>query len=215
MDCCKPNYDTVFSARRARADLKRYRRKGADRSTRLLIDALTSAGVAERTLLDIGGGIGVIDHELLAAGAASAVHVEASEAFARAAAEEATRRGTASRMAFRQGDFVAISGEVAPADIVTLDRVICCYGDVEQLVTRSAARARRLYGIVVPRERRLTALMRMGINLVFRVMRNPFRFYVHAPGAIDRLIGQAGLVVRSTRETLLWRVAVFERPGAR
>ncbi len=39
------------------------------------------------------------------------------------------------------------------ADIVTLDRVGCCYLAVDELVTASAAHARRLYGLVLPRER--------------------------------------------------------------
>lgn len=72
MDCCHPDYDSVFSARRARKDLARYRKKGPDKTTRLLIDALRAAGVEGKTLLDIGAGIGAIDHDLLDAGVASA-----------------------------------------------------------------------------------------------------------------------------------------------
>jgi 2-polyprenyl-3-methyl-5-hydroxy-6-metoxy-1,4-benzoquinol methylase len=217
MDCCKPEYDTVFSEKRAKKDLKRYRTKGPDRTTRLLIGALKSADVRGRTVLDIGGGIGVIDHELLAAGARSALHVEAARAFADAARDEATRRGQLGRMQFRRGDFVALAGEIEAADIVALDRVICCYANMEELVAASAARARDSYGIVVPRERRLTKLMALGINLVFRMTRNPFRFYVHSLEGIDRVIRRAGLVPRGTEETLVWRVAVYRReapPGS-
>lgn len=214
MSCCKPDYDTVFSEKRARKDLKRYRRKGPDETTRLLIDALRSVGIQGKTLLDIGGGIGVIDHELLAAGAASAVHVEASEASAAAAASEATRRGSAGRVEFRRGDFVALADGIPEADVVTLDRVICCYSDMDQLVTASAAHARLLYGIVIPRERRLTRLIQAGINLVFRVTRNPFRFYVHPIRDIDRRVERAGLTLRSVTDTLIWRVAVYHRREA-
>jgi 2-polyprenyl-3-methyl-5-hydroxy-6-metoxy-1,4-benzoquinol methylase len=211
MDCCKPDYDTVFSEKRAAKDLKRYRRKGPDTTTQLLIDALKSAGVRGKTLLDVGGGIGVIDHELLEAGAESAVHVEASEAFVRAATEEADRRGFAGRVQFRRGDFVALAREVDEADMVTLDRVICCYPDVQQLVTASARCAREAYGIVIPRERRLTRLMELGINVIFRITRNPFRFYVHPPGDIDRILERAGLSRRFMEDTLIWRVAVYAR----
>ena len=211
MDCCEPNYDTVFSDKRARRDLKRYHKQGPDETTRLLIEALKSAGVAQKTLLDIGGGIGVIDHELLAAGAATAIHVEASEASAKAAAAEADRRGTASRIEFRRGDFVSLAPGIPPADVVTLDRVICCYADMEELVKASAAHARQLYGVVIPRERRLTRIMQVGINLVFRIVRNPFRFHVHPIGDIERVLMRGGLVLRSAAETLIWRVAVYER----
>jgi magnesium-protoporphyrin O-methyltransferase len=55
------------------------------KTTRELIDALITAGVNEMTLLDIGGGLGAIQHELLAAGASQATHVEASTAYLDAA----------------------------------------------------------------------------------------------------------------------------------
>lgn len=211
MDCCTPDYDTVFSEKRAAKDLKRYRRNGPDETTRLLIDALTSAGVRGKTLLDVGGGIGAIDHELLAAGVDTAVHVEASDAFVRAAAEEAGRRGTAARLRIRRGDFVTLARDLDTADLVTLDRVICCYPDMEQLVAASAGRARELYGVVIPRERRLTKVMALGINLVFRITRNPFRFYVHPVRSIDRVVERAGLSPAFVKDTLIWRVAVYRR----
>jgi 2-polyprenyl-3-methyl-5-hydroxy-6-metoxy-1,4-benzoquinol methylase len=211
MDCCRPDYETVFSDARAKNDLKRYRKKGPDTTTRLLIEALTAAGVRNRTLLDIGGGIGAVDHELLAAGAASAVHVEASEPFVRAATEEAARRGHAAKLTSRRGDFVELAGDIAPADVVTLDRVICCYAEMDQLVSASAAHARQLYGIVVPRERMLTRLMRMGINAVFRVTRNPFRFFIHPIDGIERILARYGLARVSSSDTLIWKVAVYAR----
>ena len=137
--------------------------------------------------------------------------VEAADAFVHAAREEATRRGHEGRMRFLRGDFVELAGEIPAADIVTLDRVICCYPNMEQLVTASLARARRTYGIVIPRGRRLTRVMSMGINLVFRITRNPFRFFVHAPLEIERLIARAGFAPHSVKDTAIWRVAVFRR----
>ena len=214
MDCCKPDYETVFSEKRARKDLKRFRKKGPDTTTRLLIDALKDAGVQQHTLLDIGGGIGAIDHELLAAGAASAVHVEASESFGRAAEDEANRRGMRNRMDFRRGDFVELAADIPPADVVTLDRVICCYADMELLVVASAAHARRLYGVVIPRQSAITRVGRMTINTIFRISRNPFRFYIHPLSEIERVLARVGLRLRVAKETIFWRIAVYEREPA-
>lgn len=212
MNCCDTRrYDAVFSEKRARSDLKRYRKKGPAKTTQLLIDAIKASGVQHATLLDIGGGIGAISHELLAAGADSSVEVEAADAFVHAAREEAGRRGHEARIRFLHGDFVTLAGEIPLADIVTLDRVICCYPNMEQLVTASLARTRRTYGIVIPRERRLTSVMSMGINLVFRITRNPFRFFVHPPLEIERLIARAGFAPHSVKDTAVWRVAVFKR----
>jgi magnesium-protoporphyrin O-methyltransferase len=83
MSCCATTsrVESVFNDKLASHDLRRYRRKGPRRSTRLLVAALKAEGVEGKTLLDIGGGIGAIPHELLDAGAASATSVEASRPY--------------------------------------------------------------------------------------------------------------------------------------
>lgn len=215
MGCCDTRkYDDIFGKKRAKSDLKHYRKKGPAKTTQLLIDVLRSLGVRHQTLLDIGGGIGVISNELLAAGADSAVHIEAADAFVAAAREEAMHRGNETRVRFLHGDFVALSAEIPPADIVTLDRVICCYRNMEELVTTSVSHARRAYGIVIPHERRLTRFMATGINLVFRISRSDFRFYLHAWRDIQQLIARAGWSLHTVRDTAIWRVAVFTSTAA-
>ena len=104
------------------------------------------------TLLDIGGGVGVAQLDLLSAGLRSATDVDASSAYLDVAREEAQRRGYSERVSYRHGDLVALAPEIEPADIVTLDRVICCYHDMPALVRASAAKARRLYGLVYPHD---------------------------------------------------------------
>src|SRR5690242_17537937 len=151
--CHCEGYESQFGARHAAKDLKRYRGKGPDETTRLLLDALRAKGVAGATILDVGAGIGVVHHELLGAGARSATHVDATAAHIRAAQEEADRKGHQGRVTFLTGDFVSLAGGIPPADIVTLDRVICCYPNMEELVAASAPKARRLYGAVYPREK--------------------------------------------------------------
>ena len=106
--------------------------------TRTLIEALKAEGVEGATLLDIGGGIGVIQHELLAAGAASAISVDASSAYLDAAREESDRRGLRGRVTYRHGDFVELAESVPPADIVTLERVLNVYPDWVRLAGVSA-----------------------------------------------------------------------------
>ena len=132
--------DGQFGAEHAVSDLKRYRENGPDRTTQLLLDALMREDLQGATLLDVGAGIGVIHHELLSAGCRSATHVDATDANIEAAQQEAARRGHVEQVDFLQGDFVALSSEIESADIVTLDRVICCYPNMEQLVSASASR---------------------------------------------------------------------------
>jgi magnesium-protoporphyrin O-methyltransferase len=177
----------------------------------MLLEALKAEGVSGASVLDIGAGIGVVHHELLAAGAATAVHVDATTSNIRAAREEATRRGHMERVTFVQGDFVALAANVRDADVVTLDRVICCYPGMEQLVAASASRARHLYGVVFPRERWFSRLVITIENFIRRLRGNAFRSYIHSVRAIDAAIRQQGLELRSVRDTVVWRVAVYSR----
>ncbi len=215
MTCCTPDdspYDRQFDARHAAEHLRVYRQKGPQGLTRVLIEALGAGGVAGQTVLDIGGGVGAVHHELLRSGADAAVDVDASRAYVAAAREEAIRQGHAERVRYLTGDFVALADDVGPADLVALDRVICCYPDMAALVGRSASRARHRYGLVYPRD---TYLGRVGIavlNVGSWLTRSSFRAYVHRTAEVEAVVAAQGLVKRLHRTTLIWQLAVFERP---
>ncbi len=213
MNCCQcQGIEDLFNEKLADKDLQQYRSRGADKTTRMLVEALEQEGIQDRTLLDIGGGVGSIQHTLLAAGVVSATDVDASRAYLRAAREEAERRGLGERVQFRHGNFVDLAGEIPAADVVTLDRVVCCYPDVERLVSLSAARARKLYGLVYPRDIWWVKLGLVVVNFIFRLRKNPFRTFSHPTKAVEALIARQGLVQRFYRRTLVWQVVVYSRP---
>ena len=217
MDCCSPGdspFDRQFDARHAAERLRSYRQKGPASLTRALIEALAAGGVDGQTVLDIGGGVGAVHHDLLRSGAAAAVDVDASRAYIAVAREEAERQGHADRVDYLAGDFVALADEVDPADLVALDRVICCYRDMAALVGRSAALARRRYGVVYLRD---SWLGRIGValeNAWLRLSRSPFRTYIHPTAEVDAIVASHGLVKRVHRTTLIWQLALYERPAA-
>jgi magnesium-protoporphyrin O-methyltransferase len=177
----------------------------------LLINALISRGVGGLSLLDIGGGIGVVQIELLRSGAIAATSVEASSAYLQVAREEAARASLEHGITFVHGDFVSLAASIPDADIVTLDRVICCYDDVKALVSLSASKARRLYGAVYPRSTWWTRLPLFLENLGYRLRRSPFRAFVHPSKLVDQLIRNAGLRLVHQQDTLAWQVVVYER----
>jgi magnesium-protoporphyrin O-methyltransferase len=200
-----------FNRKKIAKELKRYRRKGPAKTTRMLIDALKAGGVRGMTLLDIGGGVGAIQQELLDAGASSATHVDASTAYVEVAKEEAGCQGNAQQISFLHGDFVELAADVAPADIVTLDRVICCYHDMQALVGLSSARALKCYGLVYPRH---TWWIRIGfaiLNFVLGFRNNPFRIFAHPPQAVDAVVRGNGLRQRFYAKSILWQVVVYAR----
>jgi magnesium-protoporphyrin O-methyltransferase len=110
------------------------------------------------------------------------------------------------------GDFVALAEGIPAADVVSLDRVICCYPDMERLVAASTGKAHRLYGAVFPRERRAMKIAVAVQNWIWRLRGNPFRAYIHSTKAIDAAVRRQGFTLRSVADTLIWRVAVYARP---
>jgi len=204
----------IFDEQSAEEDLERYRGHGPDDTTAMLVAMIRERGVDGSTVLDIGGGIGVIDHELLGAGAGHAVLVDASPPAVQAARGEARRRGTLDRLECVDGDFVSRAATVDVADIVTLDRVICCYPDVESLVRLSATRARSLYGLVLPRDRRVLRWALPLLNVWFRIRGFRYRTFLHSNARVDKLVAEAGLRPVREQGTFVWRVVLYERPAA-
>jgi len=204
-------FEDMFDERTVSRELTHYRAKGPDRTTRMLIGALKKEGIQDLSLLDIGGGVGAIQHALLEAGVQNAVDVDASQAYIQAARAEALRRGVAERISFQHGDFVELAGQIPPADIVTLDRVICCYPDMEKLVSLSAARARKLYSLVFPRD---TWWLRIGfvlMNFFYQLRRNPYRAFMHPTRAVEALLHGSGFKRLYYHRTLIWQVVVYSR----
>ena len=203
------DFGEFYHARKAASELRSYRHKGPIPSTRMLIDALKTEGVEGATVIDIGGGIGAVQHELLAAGAAHVTSIDASDAYIRTAREEGDRRGLTGRVTYQHGDFLELAETIPPADIVTLDRVINVYPDWNRLIQVSAARARRLYGLVYPRNTLPVKMVVSVMNLL--VWRGPVHASVPSPDVIDRLTSQAGLVRFFSKTTGPWQVVAYRR----
>jgi magnesium-protoporphyrin O-methyltransferase len=138
--------------------------------------------------------------------------VDASPAYLDAAKQEAERSGLAGRVTYLSGDFVEVAAEIPGADLVTLDRVICCYPDLPRLLGEAAARADRVLGLVYPRDNRVLRLAVRIHNFLRRMFRHPFRAYIHPSSAVDTLVRERGLRRTFYRTTLLWQVVVYTRP---
>lgn len=211
MTCCPhcESADRYFDQGTAESDLKEYRQHGPGGTTKQLLEALRPSAEAGMSLLDIGGGIGVIQHELRAAGVTDITAVDASKAYLRFARREAERRGYDAH--YVHGDFVALAEQIDAADIVTMDRVICCYPDVDALVNAAAARARRFLGLVYPRD---VWWMKLGIGVIngyFGLRGDAFRTFVHPTAAVERIVAANGLRKTVHHNGPLWQVVVFAR----
>jgi hypothetical protein len=208
---CSCGCPNTFDAKAARDDLKRYLDKGPDRTTQALIDAILEEGIEGATLLDIGAGIGAIQLALLGAGAASAESVDATEAYVQVARDEAARRGYGERTNGRIGTLELLAPVIDPADVVTLDRVVCCDPDLPALLTRAAERARRMVGLVYPRETWWNRVAARGLAVWGWLTRDAIRWHLHATADIDAILGTAGFRRRDIDRSLIWQVALYVR----
>ncbi len=203
--------ESMFGKREARQQVARYRRRGAAKTTRMLIAALEAEGVDGQTLLDIGGGIGAIQLALLKAGVTHATDIDASSAYLAVAQSEAKDEGLADRIEYQFGNFMDVGPNLPTAGIVTLDRVICCYHDMHGLVGLSAAKAGKLYGVVYPRDTWWTHAAIAAANFVLRLRRDSFRVFVHPQTAVDALVRSSGLAQRYHQTAGVWQVVVYAR----
>ncbi len=209
-ECCKITNEQ-FGKDTAEADLKEYRRKGPAKQTRLILDAVRALGLKDASLLDVGGGVGAIYHELLADTAARATHVDASSAYLTAAREETDRRGTAGRVEFVHADFTDAAETLPQADVVTLDRVVCCYPDYRGLLKAAAGRSQGALAMAYPREDWYIKSVMWLMNQFLRLVRNPFRVFVHPVAKMDALLRAEGLHRISLDRLFVWEVALYQR----
>lgn len=208
--CCA--FEDAFDVDYAEGDLKDYLKNGPAKSTLALLRAVQAlTDVRDATVLDIGGGVGAVQLELLKAGAASTFDVDGSPAYIAVAKREAARQGYADRTGFLHGDFTQVADQVDAADIATLDRVICCYPDMRSLVDAAAAKTKRVLGLVWPRE---AWWMHAGVavfNLFERFSKYPLIQTLHAQSDVDAVAGAHGLMMKHAQNAGIWQVRVYAR----
>jgi magnesium-protoporphyrin O-methyltransferase len=214
--CCGAHCDAaarLFDAAAAARERARYRKRGPDARTRRLIGAIRALGLTNPTILDVGSGLGIVSLELLKAGAATATLADASPAYLDAARVLAAEAALADRMQFVAGDFVETAPQIEPADIVVLDRSVCCYPAYEPLLATAASRCRRALAFTAPR-RRLDIRMVVGLeNFRRRLTGNAFRAFVHRPETMDAVLRGSGFHRRSHAATFLWNIDLYVSGG--
>ena len=213
MTCCSPprGYTTLFSKRAARWDAKRYRRRGLDETAQEMVQFLRERGVEGGSILEIGGGVGAIQLELLKAGAEHATNVELSPEYEEAALELVQESGLDGRVERRLGDVVQEPDLAGPADAVVMHRVVCCYPDYDALVGSAAERAKRHLVMSFPRPRWAIRAAVGAVNAVARLLRWEFRSWVHPPQALVAAAERRGLSLAAELRGRIWQVAALER----
>jgi 2-polyprenyl-3-methyl-5-hydroxy-6-metoxy-1,4-benzoquinol methylase len=213
-DCCSPKgYRWIFSERSARAEAKRYRRKGLDPTSRRIVELLKQQGVEGRTVLEVGGGIGAIQIELLKAGAVRAMSIELTPTYEEAASDLLKESGLEAKAERRVMDFATADGAVPKADIVILNRVICCYPDMPRLARAAADHTAEMLVLSYPRLTWWTRAALKAGNFGLRLARREFQVFLHPPQLILGASEERGLRTVFDRPGAFWTVAALRRVG--
>jgi 2-polyprenyl-3-methyl-5-hydroxy-6-metoxy-1,4-benzoquinol methylase len=212
-ECCDPGsgYQTTFGDRFARRIARRYQKHGLNKTQLKLVDFLAERGLEDASVLEIGGGLGEIQIELLRRGAAHVTNLEISEGYEARAAELLAETGLADRVDRRLLDIATAPHEVEAADVVVLHRVVCCYPDYERLLGAAGGHARQQLVFSHPPRNLLSRMVIGWDNLLRRLRRNDFRAFVHPPEAMLAVLKEQGLTPRLHHRGMVWEVVGLER----
>lgn len=209
--CACTGVNVLFDAKKARKEYKHYLRKGPHKMTKRLIEALKKENLEGLSLIDIGGGVGAIHHMLLSAGVASATDVDGSEAYIEKSKEEAQRLDHEHRIKYHFGDYVEQADAIGEADIVTLDKVICCYKDMRDLVGKSSRYAGKYYGVIYPVNTWFTRMISKVGNVFVKFKSSEFQSYIHSPEEIESIISSNGFKSRYYFKNFMWQVILYAK----
>ena len=212
--CCQPGeYDKIFDEKKARSKASDYARKGLTGHAPRIVEFVRAKNPPGYTLLEIGGGIGDIQLELLKTGAARATNVELATRYESVASELIHKRGLDDRVERRLGDFVRESDAIPGADVVVMNRVVCCYPDADALVSAAADHARRYLVMTFPLDRWWTRLGLALGNMLFALRSDTFRAYVHSTSAVLATAQRRGMQPVEHRRGFIWQFIALERAG--
>ena len=201
----------MFGRRFAAHQARRYRRRGLDATEQRIVDFLDGAGIDGATILEIGGGAGQIQLELLRRGAASATNLELVDTYDRQAVQLAAQAGMSDRMHRRIVDIAATPDDVQPADVVVLHRVVCCYPDYERLLAAAADHTKSLLVFSYPPRNPVSRALVAAQNALFKLSGKSFRTFAHPPEHMLDVLHHRGIVTTYTHPGRLWHVAGMRR----
>jgi 2-polyprenyl-3-methyl-5-hydroxy-6-metoxy-1,4-benzoquinol methylase len=207
--CCSPDdpdrYDDVFDTEFARSVARRYRRKGLTPIGRRIVDYVTATGIADASVLEVGGGVGELQLELLARGASQTVNLELSSGYEADAAGLIADAGVSGRVTRVVGvDLAREPDRVDSADIVLLHRVVCCYPDATRLLDAAAERARHTIVFSHPSRTLLSRTTVAVSNLMMRLGGRTYRGFVHEPEAMVAVLRRHGFEPGYPHRGLAW-----------
>jgi len=210
-NCC--GAERLFNLKMAKKELKKYKKSGAGKSTRALNAAISATEFKDKTLLDIGGGIGAIQWHFLAHGGAKTTDMDYSDGYLEVAREYAIENDWDDQTTFCQGDFMEASGGIEKHDFVTLDKVVCCYPDYEGLLSKALSKTNHTIGLVYPLGGVVSRIVVFFAKWFLRLIGNPFHPYIHPVASVRQVVLDDGFETVHSSVSFPWHVEVYRRKG--
>jgi 2-polyprenyl-3-methyl-5-hydroxy-6-metoxy-1,4-benzoquinol methylase len=203
--------EIIFDKKNANKEYKHYLKKGAGKSTKILINALKELAGPIDSLIDIGGGIGAIQLAAAEQGAQKIINVDASSGYLEIAKKLSNKYGVRDKIEYHFGDVIDIGDSITPAEVVTLDKVFCCYDNIEGLVNSSSQLAKKYYGVVFPRDNWFSKTLFSIGNLFLSLGKNPYRAFIHSTKKIDQKLKMDGWHKSVLINRVFWQIAVYQK----
>ncbi|MBI3195497.1 MAG: methyltransferase domain-containing protein [Ignavibacteriae bacterium] len=214
MNCCQTQSlsgtDKFFTKQSDRY-LKQFRKKGLAKEQRMLLEGISSLGLEGKSILEIGCGVGGLHLTMLKQDASFATGIDISEGMLNGAKRLCHELGLEQKATYLRGDFVQRNAMVPQADIVVLDKVVCCYENISDLLKKSTDKSKQVYAFTYPNPNIVVHISFKGLILLGTLFKWVFRPYWHDWEEIIREVEKQGFKQTYKNSTLMWQVRVFER----
>jgi predicted RNA methylase len=215
MACSCPDVglDEIFTEDFARRDADRYRKRGLPKRAQKLLQLIQSQlDLKGATALEGGAGAGALTVELARRGVSYVAAVDATSIALEYARQLAREYGVSERVEPVVADFADYACS-NPADLVILDRVVCCYPDWKRLLENAATCARSVITLSYPADRLLWRVAIGTANTGQALLRRRFRMHFHAPTAMLAFLTDSGFQLVARERYWFWELAVMKRVG--
>ena len=209
--CCSENPAGKFFDKESKKFAKKYRKKGLEKITNMMLDGIEELGIDGKTVLEVGCGVGGAHRRLLNNGASKAYATELSQEMINIATDFTSEENLAEKVQYILGDIVEMNGEVPNVDITMHDKVVCCYEFCSELIDKTLSKTNNIYAFVMPRDRFLAKFGFRFLTLISKLLRWDFHPFLHPVRPIIDKIENAGFRLKYENTTFVWEVRVYEK----
>lgn len=200
-----------FFSRFAKRYAKSFRKKGLEKVQKYLLEGVRLEPVASKSIIDIGCGVGSLHLTLLREGASHAVGFDLAEEMINQAKAIASELALENKVEYRVGDFVVLTNGMEETDITMLDKVVCCYEDVNSLLEKSLAKTKGIYALSHPRNNALHAFVWKSQIAFMKLIRAKFYPFWHDWDRLRQRVLDQDFEEIYSNQTVIWQVRVFRK----